>query len=292
MNLDADLELGSAGPYAPTQSVKLAMGAHIRRLASSLLAEGDVLVDEDSTPKRARGLVGRAFCPTPRALRILERSGAEPEPHPSLDVLLRVNSRAFASDLGTTLPGAVFARDLETARATLAQDPPVGHAWRVKYAYGMTGRYQRVLATAALAGADLTFVAQGFARRGGGVQIEPDVAIEVEYAIHGWIERGEPCQLGVVLLQRCDRRGAWVSSERLDPRDEGHAAAILALTREGQYVGENLARVGYFGPFGVDAYSYRHARGAPLRFQPRSEINARYSMAFAIGLSSLCGPRR
>ena len=36
---------------------------------------------------------------------------------------------------------------------------------------------------------------------------------------------------------------------------------------------------GYFGPFGVDAYSYRDAAGA-LRLQSRSEINARYTMGF------------
>ena len=43
-----------------------------------------------------------------------------------------------------------------------------------------------------------------------------------------------------------------------------------------------LLPAGYFGPFGVDAYTYRGRAGASV-FQPRSEINARYSMGFAAG---------
>ena len=43
-----------------------------------------------------------------------------------------------------------------------------------------------------------------------------------------------------------------------------------------------LAGSGYFGPFGIDAFTYRNADGT-VALQPRSEINARYSMGFAIG---------
>ena len=50
-------------------------------------------------------------------------------------------------------------------------------------------------------------------------------------------------------------------------------------------LGEALAGAGYFGPFGIDAYRYRDRAGA-LRLQPRSEINARYSMGFAVGLGA------
>jgi hypothetical protein len=41
-------------------------------------------------------------------------------------------------------------------------------------------------------------------------------------------------------------------------------------------VAEVLRDAGYFGPFGIDAYRWRD--GATQYFNPRSEINARYSM--------------
>jgi hypothetical protein len=46
----------------------------------------------------------------------------------------------------------------------------------------------------------------------------------------------------------------------------------------------------YFGPFGVDAYTYR-ARDGRLGLQPRSEINARYSMGFAAGFKETAETR-
>ena len=140
LNLDADLELGVPPGYTPTNAVRLAMAPHVASLATQLLGPGDVLVDERSPPRSARGLPGRAFCPTPRAIALLKRAGAIPEPHPAVDVLRRVNSRAFATAMGATLPGAAFVTDVGAARATIAQAPPVGEGWRIKHAFGMTGR--------------------------------------------------------------------------------------------------------------------------------------------------------
>ena len=51
-------------------------------------------------------------------------------------------------------------------------------------------------------------------------------------------------------------------------------------------VADALAREGYFGPFGVDAYRYLDS-AERLRFQPRSEINARFSMGYPRGLLEL-----
>ena len=56
-------------------------------------------------------------------------------------------------------------------------------------------------------------------------------------------------------------------------------AQVPALLAEAHRVAEALFAADYFGPFGVDAYFYRD-RG-DIRLQPRSEINARYSMGFA-----------
>ena len=113
-------------------------------------------------------------------------------------------------------------------------------------------------------------------------EIEPNVAIETEYALHGLVARNRALRLGVVVRQRCDARGAWLSSEpiagvRCVADDVGDR-----LVEESRRVAGALAAAGYFGPFGVDAYTYRD-RGAALCLQPRSEINARYSMGFAVG---------
>ena len=47
-----------------------------------------------------------------------------------------------------------------------------------------------------------------------------------------------------------------------------------------------LREAGYFGPFGVDAFAWEDELGA-RRFQPRCEVNARYSMGWAAGMGAL-----
>ena len=279
LNLDADLELGAGARYQPSKSVRRAMRAHAPRLAASLLGPDDVLVDETTPADIARGLQGRAFCPTPRALAILERAGAEPEPHPTVDVLRHVNSRAFASSLGATMPDAAFVTELGVARAMLDAEPALGDGWRVKHAFGVAGRHQRVVGVSALDAQSLAFVRTGLAQ--GGVQIEPNVAIEAEYSLHGVIAADGSLRTGTLVRQRCDSRGAWIDTEPIRDRE---ALGDLGdrVAEESRRVADALRGTGYFGPFGIDAYTYRD-RGGALRLQPRGEINARYSMGFAIG---------
>jgi hypothetical protein len=281
LNLDADLELGAGAGYEPTRSVRLSMKPHVERLAASLLGPGDVLVDESSPALSAAGLPGRAFCPTARALDVLRRAGADPEPHPSVDVLRRVNSRAFASSLGSTMPGAAFVTALDAARSILVTEPPVGTAWRAKHAFGMTGRNQRVIRPS-VSEPDLAFVRAGLTR--GGVQIEPHVAIEGEYAIHGVIAADGSFRIGVLVRQRCDARGAWMSTEPIASSGETLGDIPDRMGEEAHRVAHALSGAGFFGPFGIDAYSYR-GPGGESRLQPRSEINARYSMGFAVGFN-------
>ena len=299
LNLDADAELaalasgaaGARGGYTPTRTVQEAMRTYVPKLAASLLDPNvDVLVDEDSPPLVARGLVGRAFCPTPRALRLLRRAGAEPEPHPALEALLLANSRAFASSLGTTLPGASFVTSEDEARALLGTAPPPALAvtWRVKRNFGMAGRGQRIVTGRAPTEPELAFVRAGLAE--GGVQIEPNVTLVAEFAIHGFLAPEGALALGPVVKQRCDARGAWVSTERVEP---GEAPDLVS---EAKRVARALNTAHYFGPFGVDAYTYRLLGQDTTALQPRSEVNARYTMGFASpaasGASSVApGPR-
>jgi hypothetical protein len=280
LNLDADLELGARGNYASSARTLLAMAPHVERLRTSLLGPEDVIVDEGAPRGAATGLPGRAFCPTPRAIALLATAGAIPEPHPPVEVLRRVNSRAFASSLGATLPGAVFVESLDGARVVLASAPARASAWRVKHAFGMAGRNQRVIATWPVDRDDEVFLRAGLAR--GGLQIEPHVAIDEELALHGVLAVNGSLRVGGIVRQRCDSRGAWLSTERVDHRALSPRAVADLLHEEVRSVALALCEAGYFGPFGVDAYSYRDDIGSTY-FQPRSEINARYSMGFAVG---------
>lgn len=291
LNLDADLELALPHGYTPKRTVLEAMKPYVGLLAKSLFGPEDRLVDESfvALPASERAAyTGRAFCPTPRAVTALRRAGVEPEPHPGVEVLRRVNSRAFSASLGQTLPGATFVTELAAARALTAERPPIGNGWRVKRNFGMTGRGQRVL-TRAPDAADLAFLEAGLVE--GGVQIEPNLSIASEYAVHGMIGAGGETSLGVVVRQLCDARGAWLATEPLTSPTQHDLETAAAIHAEAERVAAALASHGYFGPFGVDSYVHRSENGN-LDIQVRGEINARYSMGFAIGFKDRFDIRR
>ncbi len=271
LNLDADLELGAVGSYTPTRRVLAAMAAKAAPLRA-LLEPGDVVVDADAPAGSLSDALGVAFCPTPRALSVLRHVGAEPAPHPPVEVLRRVASRAFGVALGSALPGASFTVDPAVVARTVACAPPVGRAWRLKRAHGMAGRGHRVVAVGPLSDADAAFVAASAA----GLVVEPDVEIVEELGVHGVLAIDGALESGRAVRQTCDAHGAWVATERAPD----HPAAGRLL-EELERVGRALHHAGYFGPFGIDAFTYRAPPGVVL--QPRSEINPRYSMGFAVG---------
>lgn len=260
LNLDADLELAFGSGYEVGERVLRVMAPHVER-ARGLLATGDVVVGPRA---HARGYAGRAWCPTPSAVRRLLAAGAVPEPHPAFEVLRWVNSRAFCASLGQTLPGAVFANELDAAIDAIDAIAANGAA-RLKRNFGMAGRGHRVVER--IDEGVLSFLRAGM--REGGVQIEPNLRIEAEYALHGYLEPDGALRVGHLVLQRCDAHGQWLSSELAT----GPEIDLQRVARE-------LHRAGYFGPFGVDTYV--HAGG----YQPLSEINARYSMGYAVGFSA------
>jgi hypothetical protein len=276
LNLDADVELGTSGSYSPRARTIEVMRPHIRTLAGGLLGPGESLLEDaaDLGPH----VVGRAFCPTTRAVASMREHGVSPERHPPMSVLRLVNSRAFSQSAGRGLEGSSFVTSASFAKDVLAQPPPISDSWRVKHAYGMAGRNQRVIPPGGLTTLDAAFVARGVAS--GGVQIEPNVVIERELARHGFVRPDGSFDMGALVYQRCDAHGAWLSSERAPPGADREAE--VALGEEVENVASLLHRAGYFGPFGVDAFFYV-GRGERRMLQPRSEINARYSMGFSVG---------
>ncbi|MBK7395344.1 MAG: hypothetical protein IPJ34_03330 [Myxococcales bacterium] len=272
LNLDADLELGAGASYTPSKRVLTAMAVKTAPLRA-LLDPGDVVVDATTPAGALSGALGVAFCPTPRALAWLRHVGAEPAPHPSVEVLRVVASRAFGLALGSALRGAIFTSDAAVVARVVASTPAVGRGWRLKRAYGMAGRGHRVVAAGTLSSADAAFVA---ASGPAGLVVEPEVEIVEELGLHGVLTPEGALRHGALVRQTCDAHGAWVSTERVTD----HAAASR-IFEELERVGRALHRADYFGPFGIDAFTYRD--GARVALQPRSEINPRYSMGFAVG---------
>jgi hypothetical protein len=185
-----------------------------------------------------------------------------------MEVLRRVNHRRFSAELGQTLPGAVFVDDA-AACAHVVQSG----AWLLKRAFGFAGRGRRKVSL--LTEEDARWIEASM--RIGGLQCEPLVAIGRDYAIHGVLAEDGALTLGTPTTQRCDEYGAWIASERAT---DLAALEREALEHEAQSVARALGEAGYFGPFNIDAYRWSGG------FNPRSEINARYSMGFRAGFSA------
>ena len=78
--------------------------------------------------------------------------------------------------------------------------------------------------------------------------------------------------------QRIDPRGAWQGTELAADAD-----VEPGLRAELVRVAEALRGAGYFGPFGIDAFTWE-GEGGTVHLHRRSEINARYSMGWAVGM--------
>lgn len=275
LNLDAELELRRPTRYQPT-AASLRACAHFATYASQLVVPGDVIVSRARPTKGiAKGYLGVAWCPTPSALAALENAGATLAPVPNLACLQQVNHRRFHADLGQQLEGARFALDGAEAREMLGRPSPSG--WMVKRGFGFAGRSNRRFPTQP-ATDDWRWLEHAF--HDGGVQIEPYQRILAEYSLHGRIEQNGRVTFGAP----CTRLSA--SEPRYARANDGELSNVerAALFEHAGLVSRALAGAGYFGPFGIDAFRYQTEDGP--RFNPRSEINARHTLAYAIGMGS------
>lgn len=279
LNFDAELELElpsrlrAAGGGAPT-------ALELAQRVGPLLASGDVLVGREPRPGEARGRRGLAWCPTPRALAALVAAGAEPAPTPSLEVLRAVNDRAFCASLGHDLPGALFARSLEEIEAALGGAEP-SSTWLIKRSFGFAGRGRLEVRGPTLSEAERSFCRAGLAL-GSGLQIEPRVPRLLDVSQHGYLDPSGTLVAGQPVIQVVSRRGVWQAA-RVAGADDLDAAERAALRHALEETSAALHRAGYFGPFGIDGFRW----GPPRRFRARCEINARYSMSWAVGMGSL-----
>jgi hypothetical protein len=278
LNFDVEIELedparrAEPSPRAPSL-VELA------RRAGPLIAPGDVVLKPDPTPGSAAGRAGRCWCPTPRALHTLAGAGAWLPPSPSFEILRRVNDRRFSAALGQTLPDATFADSLEAVAVAVERSGPSGR-WLIKRPFGFAGRGR-----IAVPSGPLSEAARGFCsvtlNRGGGLQVEPLVERTADFSLHGHLDREGGLVIGRPVTQIVSRNGVWQASKLEGTELAPNEARDLEDSVTG--AGRALAAAGYFGPFGVDAFRWR---GAQSNFCARCEINARYTMSWALGMGS------
>ena len=274
LNLDADFELANRGAWEPSSSLKEVL-AQVSRQAERLLAPGDILVEEGA--RVPPGTVGRAWCPTRSALARLEAVGAVPEEAPSVEVLRAVNDRAFSASMGQTLSGAAFVVDLSSLRKVLRRRQV---PWVLKRAFGAAGRGQRRVGPGALTDSDVAWVEASL--REGGLQVEPLVEIEMEFVVHGFLHKDGAVEIHEPLVQECDSQGAWQQTRSAEAGELAPSEAAQ-LDQSAFLVAGSLAKAGYFGPFGVDAYRWIKLSGERL-LNVRGEVNARYTMGWGLNL--------
>jgi hypothetical protein len=273
LNLDAELELSRLnGEYVPRTKL-LQQLALYGQGSRALLGPEDTLV-EPGAAVPASGFVGRAWCPTPLALSRLAAAGVEAEPHPEASVLRRVNHRLFAHRAG----GGLVEQHYFTERAPLeellrrAERP-----WLLKRPLAFAGRGQMRF-YGPISDKQWSWLDVSLARDG--VIVEPLVTPTLELSLHGFIWQGGRCELGRICVQQVSERGVF-RGVRLALASELEPAESANLFAQAERVAGLLHGAGYFGPFGIDAYRYR--LGDTHGLCALSEINARYTMGFAIG---------
>lgn len=277
LNLDAGLELAQPGAYRRSPELEARVRALAPRL-SLLLAPEDLVLDGSLRAEQLPGFTPLAFCATPSAHAALTALGfALPPPLP-LPLLRALSRRSFAANLGQGLPGARYVESMAELQALLDDGPPVSGEWLLKRDFSFAARERRRIRGQRPDTSTLGFARQSFAR-GEGLQIEPYVERLADFARHGFVPPGgAELLLGPVTRQEVDARGVWIASQIAEP-DALAAEESSALERSAREAGEALRAQGYSGPYGVDAFRYRGADGAPA-FQPRSEVNVRFSMGY------------
>lgn len=289
LNLDAEHELEAARSYAPTLHLREIVARESRRLIGTLVGPNDVVVtDEDvtrgtETARRARGLEGLAWSPTPRALATLRAVGARPVATPDVSVLRTVNARPFAALVREPLALDSFDKHvvttLEDVLARLAR--PAVDGWLVRRTFGAAGRGRRRIASGAPSSAEQAWIVAGL--RLGPLVIEPWVTVTTEYTRSAWVHVDGHVSISPPCFQRTTEHGAWTSTERA-PVGDVSREDDARLEEAVQRVGDALARSGYFGPFGIDAYRHRVPGSTATVLNPLSEINARFTMDWATAM--------
>jgi hypothetical protein len=273
LNLDAELELSRLSfEYVPRRKLLQQLSLYGQG-SRALLGPHDVLVDSGAAGLGS-GFVGRAWCPTPSAVTRLSAAGAEPEPHPDARVLRRVNHRLFAHQAGGGLPFQNYFTERAPLEELLLR---AARPWLLKRPLAFAGRGQMRF-YGPISDKQWSWLDVSLAQDG--LIVEPLVTPTLEVSLHGFVWRSGHCELGRVCVQQVSERGVF-RGVRLALASELQPAELVTLFEQAERVAGLLHGAGYFGPFGIDAYRYH--LGDTQDFCALGEINARFTMGFAIG---------
>jgi len=273
LNLDAELELSRLN-YQYVPRLKLLQQLEIYGQGSrALLGPNDVLVRSGALLP-ANEFVGRAWCPTPLALTRLAAAGVEAEPHPEARVLRRVNHRLFAHQAGGGLPEQRYFTERAPLEDLLRR---AERPWLLKRPLSFAGRGQMRF-YGPISDKQWSWLDVSLAQDG--LILEPLVTPTLEVSLHGFVWQTGQSELGRICVQQVSERGVFRGVRLAQARELDSAESASLFERAGR-VANLLHGAGYFGPFGIDAYRYQE--GETRGFCALSEINARYTMGFAIG---------
>lgn len=231
--------------------------------------------------------------------RVQSTSVAEP----TLESVRLANSRRWSVaqeiELGVALPGSAIVTSIASLTAaveTLArrQDRDAAQIrWVIKAEFGMSAR-ERVLGC----GIELSVPTRRW--------IEKRLAVGDWLVFEPWLERVS--EVGILLM--------IPPPDSVEPRPELIAVTELITDANGRYCGtrvcpndiaadwqpavetasrmaERLQAIGYFGPVGIDAMSYRSAASDAPSLRHVQDINARWTMGFvATKLAQRLAPGR
>lgn len=282
LNLGAEIELEN-----PRRTIGADTRTRLPNLVEklgALVPAGDVILfGAENETGLAQGCIGRAWLPTPRALMALARAGATRLPAPDFEVLRRVNDRRFSLELGTTLPGQCIVTTIDEVIAALAQPSPRGN-WLLRRPHGFAGRGRRRVRPDEIMTDARTWIESSL-RQFGALVAEPWVERIADFGLHGHVSITGEIVLGEPTLQTTTEDGTWLQTRRVRTGELGRDEAY-SLARAAGAAAEALFRAGYFGPFGIDAFRWRDEHGK-THWNPRCEINARYSMGWAVGMGDV-----
>lgn len=275
LNFDADLEFEQGENYVPDPRVT----ARFKELAlrcGDLVPAGDKLLEEVES---AAGLTGHCFSPSPRALAALKHKSAEVPRSPAFEILRRANSRKLCFNIGPHLPGAAWItseQELDTALAGLEPNPPC----RLRSLWGFAGRGTLAVRAPNIDGAQRRWTKRTLGRDGA-LELVPWVDRTADFGLHGFISATGEVTFGAPTVQQCSPQGAWQST-RLAAQDDLSSEEFTLMTDAAKRGANTLLAIGYFGPFGIDAFRWQNRNGA--HFHPLCDLNARYSMGWAVGM--------
>jgi hypothetical protein len=202
----------------------------------------------------------------------------QPEGHPDLAVVRRVNSRSFAFELEEEIAsdrpvGTVIERR-EELESFLSRSSAAG-GWVIKAEHGNSSLANRRIEGAHLSATDLRFVEQHLAEDDR-LLLEPWLPRERDWCV----VFDAPFDRSTLRVHEtlCTTDGALIGA-LFEPERDASMLSYDDLGVMAENVAERLDREGYFGPVCVDAFTWRDADRSRLR--SFVDLNCRLSMSDA-----------